>query len=281
MQLPMLLFSILLVFIHACLLVRGQTKILIGNDDGWAVAIIRAQFNALANAGYDVILSCPAINLSGTGSLSLPPTIVLIPCEFDTCPILSPAEGFNASDPRLNYVNSFPVDAINFGINTLAPELLGGAPDFVVSGPNTTSRSSSRREQCKGAIFPTMSNTNASNIYATLTLKFLDALLSDIIPGPILPPGISLNVNYPAITNCPNEADYQFVLTRLVADSSATDVETCGTTQLPAESDVVALEGCFASVSVFDASTLLDVDAATQGAVLNRLSVFLKCAPSS
>lgn len=88
-------------------------------------------------------------------------------------------------------------------------------------------------------------------------------------------------MNYPAITNCPNEADYQFVMTRLVADSSATDVETCGTTQLPAESDVVALEGCFASVSVFDASTLLDVDAATQEAVLNRLSVFLKCAPST
>ncbi|KAJ4464744.1 survival protein sure-like phosphatase/nucleotidase [Lentinula edodes] len=311
MQLPMLLFSILLVYIHACLLVRGQTKILIGNDDGWAVAVIRAQFNALANAGYDVILSCPAVNLSGTGSLSLPPTIVLIPCEFDTCPILSPAEGFNASDPRLNYVNSFPVDAINFGINTLAPELLGGAPDFVVSGPNVGNNlavllasgtvgaaSTAAKAGIPSAAFsgssdslsqvsyttldsdPTSTNTNASNIYATLTLKFLDALLSDIIPGPILPPGISLNVNYPAITNCPNEADYQFVLTRLVADSSATDVETCGTTQLPAESDVVALEGCFASVSVFDASTLLDVDAATQEAVLNRLSVFLKCAPS-
>ncbi|KAJ3715712.1 survival protein sure-like phosphatase/nucleotidase [Lentinula raphanica] len=310
MRFPTLLFALLTVLDPASL-VHGE-RILIGNDDGWAVAAIRAQFNILAETGFDVILSCPAINLSGTGSLSAPPTIVIIPCEFGTCPILSPAEGFNASDPRLNYVNSFPVDAVNYGINTLAPELFGGPPDFVVSGPNVGNNlevlftsgtigaaSAAAKAGIPSAAFsgssdslsqvsyttldsdPSSTNSIASNIYSILTLKFLDTLLSDLHPPPILPAGTSLNVNYPSIANCTNEADFQFVLTRVVADASATDVETCGTTHLPAEADVVALEGCFASVSVFDASTLGDVDAATQGAVLSRLVDLLRCAPVS
>lgn len=33
--------------------IQGQ-KIVIGNDDGWAVAAIRAQFSALVAADYDV-----------------------------------------------------------------------------------------------------------------------------------------------------------------------------------------------------------------------------------
>ncbi|KAE9400878.1 sure-like protein, partial [Gymnopus androsaceus JB14] len=289
--------------------IQGQ-KIVIGNDDGWAVATIRAQFSALVAADYDVVLSCPAINLSGTGSLTAPPTVVIIPCEFDTCPVLSPAEGFNASDPRLNYVNSFPASAISYGIDTLAPELLGGAPDFAVSGPNVGNNleillgsgtvgaaSAAALAGIPSAAFsgssdslsqvsyttldsdPTSTNTLASNIYAQLTVNFVDALLAS--PGEILPPGISLNINYPPITNCTEVSDYSFVLTRVIADSSATDVETCGSTHLPGESEVVALDGCFSSVSVFNASTLLDVDAATQETVLNRLGSFLTCAPSS
>lgn len=38
-----------------CLVASAQ-KILLTNDDGWAVAQIRAQFSALENAGYDVSL---------------------------------------------------------------------------------------------------------------------------------------------------------------------------------------------------------------------------------
>jgi 5'-nucleotidase len=297
--------------------VQGQKKIVIGNDDGWAVAAIRAQFNALVNANYDVVLSCPAINLSGTGRLSAPiPLMPLLlgPCEFDSCPQFSPAEGFNASDPRLNYVNGFPVDAMKYGIETLAPKLLEGAqPDFAVSGPNVgnnlgiavlgsgtagaasaaalagipsvafsgSSDSLSEVSYTTLDSNPTSTNTIASNLYAQLTVEFVDTLLSSSTSGPILPPGISLNVNYPSTANCSSVSDYSFVLTRLISDPFATDVETCGSTHLPAESDVVALEGCFSSVSVFNATTLLDVDSATQAAVLDRLGSFLTCAPSS
>ena len=55
--------------------------------------------------------------------------------DFDLIPAGSPGIGSNTSDPRLNYVDSFPVTAVKHGIK-LAPALLGGAPELVVSGPN-------------------------------------------------------------------------------------------------------------------------------------------------
>lgn len=57
-------------------------------------------------------------------------------CEFDSCPKGSPAVGFNSSDPRLNYVNSFPVTSMAYGISTLSPKWFQGPPDLAVSGPN-------------------------------------------------------------------------------------------------------------------------------------------------
>ncbi len=58
--------------------------------------------------------------------------------DFDLIPAHSPGIGFNASDPRLNYVDSFPVTAVKHGIK-LAPSLLGGAPELIVAGPNVGS----------------------------------------------------------------------------------------------------------------------------------------------
>lgn len=94
-------------------LVQTQ-KIVLTNDDGWAEAQIRAQFEELVNAGYEVhhsasmhysllieiqtILSAPAINQSGRGSLSVPAIPLLVPCEYNSCKIGSPAQGFNQSD---------------------------------------------------------------------------------------------------------------------------------------------------------------------------------------
>ncbi len=93
----------------------GQ-KIILTNDDGWAVAQIRAQRDSLVSAGFNVrrilaetrgsaeppnlqvVLSAPADNRSGTGSSSATPQPLTQPCEFNTCPTGSPAEGFNASD---------------------------------------------------------------------------------------------------------------------------------------------------------------------------------------
>ncbi|KIK64941.1 hypothetical protein GYMLUDRAFT_380156 [Collybiopsis luxurians FD-317 M1] len=314
-------------------LIHGQ-KIVLGNDDGWATAAIRAQYSALEDAGYNVciqrahmrqtlmdddfkvVLSSPANDQSGTGTLSAPAIPLLFgPCEFDSCPQFSPAEGSDASDPKINYVNSFPVDGMNYGLQTLAPKFLGGAPDFAVSGPNIGHNTevlvgsgtvgAARAAALAGipsAAFsgsgtnslshvsyttlesdPTSADSIAANIYAQLTVKVVDALLTSPTPGPILPSGISLNVNYPEITNCSAVSDYNFILTRLITlpFNITTDVETCGTDHLPAEDDVVNMDGCFVSVTVFEAETFLDADASTQQTVLNRLGNLISCLPSS
>ncbi|KAF9067436.1 acid phosphatase [Rhodocollybia butyracea] len=285
-----------------------STNIILTNDDGWAVAMIRAQDTALLNAGYEVVLSSPAEDKSGTGTSTAPPTVLTEPCEFDTCPTGSPPVGFNASDPRLNYVNSFPVDAVSFGIETLANQFFGGVPDFVVSGPNVGTNLGpdisgsgtvgaaneaallgvpSTAFSAKGlsqVAYTDLDNDDAdtfsAEVAAALTVEFVDALLAD--GKPYLPVGISINVNYPASspTGCASTSDFSFILTRIAPNASVTDVETCGTDHLPGEAEVNVTPGCFASVSVMNATTEGDVDAITQAFVLNRLGGFLSCLPS-
>lgn len=289
----------------------ASQKIILTNDDGWAVAQIRAQNDALVKAGFNVVLSAPAEGESGTGSSSATPKPLSQPCQFNTCPTGSPAEGFNSSNTRLNYVNSFPVDAVRFGIQTLAPKFFSSAPDFVVSGPNVGNNlgsgitgSGTVGAACEAAIegipsvafsgdstsqvsyttltsSPTSSATIAALTYSQVTVKFVQALLAPAA-RPILPSGITLNVNFPSTSGsgCTNAANYKFILTRLTA-SSGNDVSTCGTTRLPQESTVVASRsGCFVSVSVINASTKKDVSAATQQVVLSRLGSSLSCFPN-
>ncbi|KAJ7763597.1 acid phosphatase [Mycena maculata] len=306
------MLSIVLLALTGAVSISAQTgpKIVLSNDDGWAVAHIRAQHTALAAAGYNVVLSCPALNQSGTGSSSRTPTVLTTPCEFDTCPVGSPATGFNASEPRLNYVNAFPVDAAKFGIETLAPQFFDGSkPDFVVSGPNVGSNlgldtlfsgtvgaaAEAALEGIPSAAFsgatgdqlsyttlttsPTSANTEAALLYSALTVKVLAVLLAS--PAPVLPPGIVLNVNFPPAANCTSADAVQFVLTRIYYDLFARDVEACGSTRLPTESAVVALPGCFASVSVFHAATKLDANATMQAVVLGKLGSLLGCSGNS
>ncbi|KAI1782913.1 sure-like protein [Ganoderma leucocontextum] len=297
--------------ISVALLFQGTfaQNLILTNDDGWAVAQIRAQRDALVDSGFDVVLSAPAENESGTGSSTATPQPLSQPCEFNTCPTGSPAEGFNASDTKLNYVNSFPVDAVRFGIQTLAPEFFGSAPDFVVSGPNVgnnlgtvTQNSGTVGAACEAAkegipstafsaatasqvsfttltTSPNSPSTLSALIYATLTTNFTHTLLAPAA-RPILPSGITLNVNYGATTfsssgqpngACASAGDFNWVFTRLLKSSGAVDVETCGSTTLPDETTVVDA-GCFASVTVMNASTKADVGADVQAAVLDRLA---------
>ena len=140
------------------LTVQG-TNVVLSNDDGWAEKNIRVFYTALTNAGDSVVLSAPAENESGTGeshpplsmldslitdpfllsslgSSDAPATTLTEECEFDSCPVGSPAEGHNASMTRFNYVNSYPVTSMRYGIQTLAPTFFGGAPDIAVAGFN-------------------------------------------------------------------------------------------------------------------------------------------------
>jgi len=96
---------------------------------------------------------------------------------------------------------------------------------------------------------------------------------------PFLPPGISLNVNYPAATGaCTVPSAFKFILTRILADSNVIDVTTCGTDHLPTESSVVgSTTTCQSSISVFNATGKVDVGADTQAIVLNKLQSILSC----
>ncbi|OCH88932.1 sure-like protein [Obba rivulosa] len=288
---------------------RSQNVVLT-NDDGWATANIRAQYDSLTAGGFNVVLSAPAENQSGTGSLSKTPVPLTEPCEFDTCPAGSPAEGFNVSDPHLNYVNAFPVDAARYGIQTLAPEFFDGSgPDFVVSGPNVGSNlgiiaifsgtvgaaCEAAQEGFPSAAFsgmngsqvsyttldsdPDASSTTAARIYAALTTHLVQIITSSG-PAPLLPDNVTLNVNFASIDDCPDASSYQWVLSRLIENPFASDVTTCGSSHLPSESSVIST-GCFASVTVISATTKLDVSAAVQQAVMERLSGLpFSCLPS-
>lgn len=60
------------------------------------------------------------------------------------------------------------------------------------------------------------------------------------------------------------------------------DVTTCDNGgRLPTETAVVDTAGCYASISVGNATTKLTADAAEQKVVLNKLSSILSCLPSS
>ena len=132
--------------------------------------------------------------------------------------------------------------------------------------------------------FTTLSTPSASTttaeVFAALGVDFTNALLASG-SSPILPNLIVLNVNYAAATgSCTDPTAFEFVLSRINAATSSTppDVETCGTDRLPTETSVVDRSGgCFASVSVMNATTKGDVDASTQQFVLDRLGSFLSC----
>ncbi|TDL29250.1 acid phosphatase [Rickenella mellea] len=287
--------------------VSGQTKLLLTNDDGWAVGHIRAFFNLLdSTKAFSLLLSAPAQNESGTGSLDLPAGKVGSGgCEFSSCPGGAPAEGSDPTDARLNYVNSYPVTSVKFGIQTLASKVLGGKPDLVLSGPNVGGNTGvatffsgtvgAATEAAKEGIpalaisgasgsqvsFTTLStpsdSTTASNVYAALSIQLTQALLAS--PSPILPNNTVLNVNYPATTGaCTSASAFKFVLTRIYDATifSGPDASWCGVTRLPTETNIVGRAGCLASVSVMG-SNKLDVSAATQQIVAQKLSNILSC----
>ena len=121
-------------------LATSAINVVQSNDDGWAEINVREFFNNLTAAGFNSFISAPAENQSGRGSADAEPTQVgSSGCEFGSCPPNSPPTGRNESMPLFNYVNSFPVTSMRYGIKNLSTGLLGGPPDLAVAGPNVGS----------------------------------------------------------------------------------------------------------------------------------------------
>lgn len=282
-------------------------NLVLSNDDGWAEINIRTFYNSLVAAGESVILSAPAQDESGTGSSDSPATTLTKACEYDSCPSGSPPEGYNASNPRLNYVNSYPVTSMRYGIQNLSTTYFNGTPDLAVAGFNVGANAGATvlisgtvgatteavLEGIPAIAFSGTTGTEISyttsptplyaSVYASLSTNVTKTLLSS--GSPYLPSGVWLNVNYPAVSSssCSAVSDFQFILSRINSAGSATpaDVDTCGTTRLPTETSVINTDGCYASISVGIATNKSDASAAEQSAVSAKLKSILSCLPSS
>ena len=196
---------------------------------------------------------------------------------------------------------------MRYGIQTLSPTYFGGPPDLAVSGFNVGANlgiavlgsgtvgaaTEGVKEGIPAIAFSgsTGSQTawNATpetyeQVYADLSTNVTQTLIAS--GTPYLPDGIWLNVNYPDVSygSCDNIADYSFVLSRIndaIPIVTPKDVVTCGNSgRLPTETTVVGTSGCFASISVGEATLKTDANATSQQVVLDKLSSFLSCLPS-
>ncbi|KAK3680310.1 hypothetical protein LTR37_021350 [Vermiconidia calcicola] len=287
--------------------IAGQAvNIVQSNDDGWAEKNLRRFYNSLTDAGFSTFISAPAEDQSGRSSLDSPQDSVDDGCQFGSCPRGSPPTGRNSSEPRFNYVNSYPVTAMKYGINTLAKEFYGGKPDIAVAGPNVGSNlgiitqfsgtigaaTAASKLGVPGIAFSGSSGEQTAwnaplgdymTIYADLSTTVTQALVSS--GKPYLPSNTWLNVNYPKVENssCSSAADFKFVLSRIypaVPFITDGDVQTCGNGgRLPTERDVIGTKGCHASISVGVADSKGDAGVAKQTIVRDKLKSILSCLP--
>lgn len=219
----------------ACTTPALALNILLVNDDG-LTSNLKATYDALKAAGHDVIVSVPCTGQSGRGAaIVMYSTTVVVPdndktqieaeggCHNGAAPTGAPAvglftkAGYNNGD--FHYVHGTPVMATMYGLDVLAPARWGGAPALVLSGPNegqntgpivnssgtvgnvqfSVARGLPAIALSAGA--DTTDNTGLANPYSTvvaqLTVKLIAELKARAGSGPVLPPGVALNVNFP------------------------------------------------------------------------------------
>ncbi|KAF3763342.1 sure-like protein [Cryphonectria parasitica EP155] len=295
----------------AALAVGGSeaAKIIQANDDGWAELYLRSFHYALIADGHDAVVSSPASDESAKSSLNLPPTDRILACEYDSCPAgtLTPT-GTNASDTRLNWVNSYPATSMEYGINEFGPGIWGNGtvPDLAVSGPNVGSNLGFIQVEFSGTVgaacyavdqgipgiaFSGLTTGNLpwnttpvplrSTLYAELALSVTNTILE--AGAPYLPDGVFLNVNMAEVEgNCTAASDFEYILTRINTPSalSTADIETCGDTWLPTETSVMDTGGCYVTISVGTCSDKTDGSATEQQTVLDKLGNLVTCLAS-
>ncbi|KAK6818881.1 GTPase-activator protein for ras-like GTPase [Apiospora arundinis] len=280
-------------------------RILQSNDDGWAELYIRSLHESLKGAGHDVVLSAPAENKSGSSSRDAEPEPRTKPCMYDSCAANSGPVGTNATNTRLNWVNSFPVTALKYGLSTFGPQIWNGAaPELVVSGPNVgtnlwvqvpfSGTVGIAVHAAHEAKVPALAFSGASSgtlrwdtdpvparsaVYAALATKLTDAIVAS--GAPYLPEDVWLNVNMPKVEgDCTDPAKFVWVLTRLNPGwFSQKDVDHCGSTRLPTETDVALSGGCRISVSIGDATDKTTAPVEKQTIVRDKLKSMLTCMP--
>jgi broad specificity polyphosphatase/5'/3'-nucleotidase SurE len=239
------------------------------------------------------------------GSLDAEPAPRTTPCQYNSCPANSGPVGNNATRPDLNWVNSYPVTSIRYGIDVFAPQRWSGQkPELAVTGPNVGSNLwlqvpfsgtvGAAVYAAKEARIPSIAFSSASEgtlafntlpvparstVNAALAAKLVAKIISS--GKPYLPEDVWLNVNFPEVNaQCDSPEKFKWVLSRINPGwLSLPDTRTCGSTRLPTETDVSDTEGCYISVSVGDANDKTTAPAAKQAVVLSKLKDMLVCLP--
>ncbi len=221
-RLALLLTATLLVASPHAVFARN---IVLTNDDGLTSNLV-ALYVELKQAGHDVIVSVPCNNQSGMSaalSIARPLTPLTVACLNDAAKPGDPGAGpmTRAGLPAggdFHYVDGTPVMAMLQGVDVLAKARWGKAPDLVLSGPNEGQNvgpvvlisgtvSNAQVATLRGIPAVALSagaNTEGSDLanplskeVARLSLQLVAALDAKAGAGPMLPPGLALNVNFP------------------------------------------------------------------------------------
>ncbi|KAA1132595.1 hypothetical protein PGTUg99_011408 [Puccinia graminis f. sp. tritici] len=288
-------------------------NILQGNDDGWAECNIRTLYKVLKQRGHQTIISAPVRNKSGTGSRSTEWTPLREPGEYDTVPVGAPGVGHDPADPRVWYVNAFPLDGIRFGLDTLTARFYGGMPDLIVTGPNV-GKNTGLQDRFSGTLGAAAfgsrqgvtaiaisadddnrhgyqtgdSEEKSSEIYAKATMRVLDEFIlkmENTAEGPpndfVVPAGCVLNINLQRAgpqTDCRSAHDYRFVLTTIFGIRHQSGINHCGSPFLPGEQAVLdSPNGCWAAVTLIQSHSFLDGSSEQKQALLDRAPEFFSC----
>ncbi|HOB61079.1 MAG TPA: 5'/3'-nucleotidase SurE [Candidatus Competibacteraceae bacterium] len=225
-------------------------NILVSNDDG-LTSNLKALYERLKAEGHDVIISVPCSGQSGRGAAIVMYSSSTIDatndsqitsesgCHNGAAPIGAPSvgpftkAGFTNGD--YHYVHGTPVMATMYGLDILAQQRWGKAPDLVISGPNegqnvghiiVSSGTVSNAQFAASRGIPavalsagtdTVDNSTLANPNSAIVADLSITLLRELeykaqkYGGALLPGSIALNVNFPnAVT-----ATTPFVPTRV------------------------------------------------------------------
>lgn len=201
-------------------------NIVLTNDDG-LTSNVRALYMALKERGDDVIVSVPCSNQSGMGAaikVMRPLGPLAAGCRNGAAKAGDPGAGPMTRagfGKDFFYVDGTPVMATLYGVDVAAMQRWGKAPDLVLSGPNEgqnvgyiviSSGTVSNAQYAATRGIPAIAlsageNTTddaqlanpKSTVVARLSVDLVRALEVRAGKGPLLPPGLALNVNFPDV----------------------------------------------------------------------------------
>lgn len=114
-------------------------NILLTNDDGFESASLHAVYRGLEALGHSVVISAPALDATAqAGGVIIGRAIEALPMASrgGAVPAGGPGIGTFPDDPDIHYVLGSPVMSLLYGLDIVAKEKWGKAPDLVVSGVN-------------------------------------------------------------------------------------------------------------------------------------------------